>query len=418
VRKSGERFWARVVLTGLHDSQGHLRGFAKVTQDLTERRHLQDLEKATRNTHEFIAMLAHELRNPLAPIRNAVEVMARVPPHDPAHQAMRQTIERQSAQLKRIVDDLLDIARITRGSITLERTRVGLAEVVQRALEMSAPVIDAARHAVSVDLPPEPLVVEGDAARLIQLLGNLLNNAARYTPQRGSIAVKVAAEGGDAVVRVRDTGRGIDPRLASRIFDMFVQGRSPLERVGGGLGVGLALARRIAELHGGTLEAASEGEDRGSEFTLRLPLAQGGPAPAERRAKPPALVAARRILVVDDNVDAAETLELLLGSLGHETAVAHDGVQALKLAVEFRPDLVLLDIGMPGMDGYEVARRLRALRSKAPLRIVAVTGWGQESDRQRSREAGFDLHLVKPVDAASLARALDDENGKNAPTVH
>jgi CheY-like chemotaxis protein len=271
---------------------------------------------------------------------------------------------------------------------------------------------------VSVELPPDPLIVEGDAGRLIQLLGNLLNNAARYTPQRGSIAVKVAAEGGQAVVRVRDTGRGIDPSLAPRIFDMFVQGRPALERIGGGLGVGLALARRIAELHGGTLEAASEGENRGAEFTLRVPLAQGlAHAPAERRAKPPGFVAARRILVVDDNVDAAATLQLLLGSLGHETAVANDGAQALKLAVDFRPDLVFLDIGMPGMDGYEVARRLRALRTNPPFRIVAVTGWGQESDRQRSREAGFDLHLVKPVDAASLARALAD-NGKNGKTVH
>ena len=415
LRKNGERFWARVVVSPVHDGQGHLRGFAKVTQDLTERRHAQDLEKAAKNVNEFIGMLAHELRNPLAPIRNAVHIMARLAPGDPGHEAMRQTIDRQSAHLKRIVDDMLDITRITRGGLRIEHSPVELAEVVRRAVEMSAPGIEAGRHALEIDLPGPALTIDGDAHRLTQLLGNLLNNSARYTPPGGRIRVSGAREGMWAIVSVRDTGRGIEPQVIDRIFDMFVQGRAPLQRVGGGLGIGLALARSIAELHGGTLEAHSEGEDKGSEFVLRLPLlesARAAPAAEQRSAEAAAApLVPRRILVVDDNVDAATTLHLLLRSLGHETCVVHDGVKALKMAVEFRPDVVLLDIGMPGLDGYEVARRLHALKKERRFRIVAVTGWGQESDRARSREAGFDLHLVKPVDARTLQRALEEKNG-------
>ena len=414
VKKSGGRFWARTTLSALHDADGHLRGYAKVTQDLSERRHIQDLEKAAQNVNEFIAMLAHELRNPLAPIRNAVHIMREVAPGDPAQQAMRETIERQSAQLARIVDDMLDIARITRGSLAVEHVRIDLGDVVRHAVETSTPAIESGKHTIEVDLPNEPVTISGDAHRLAQLFSNILNNAARYTPPGGSIALRARAEGGQAVVRVRDTGRGIEAGMLERIFDMFVQGRAPLLRIGGGLGVGLALARRLAELHGGSIEARSEGENRGSEFTVRLPLAAPSPAGEVRRAaeaKTAGPVAPRRVLVVDDNVDAATMLNMLLRSLGHETRVAHDGQQALQVAEQFRPDIVLLDIGMPGLDGYEVARRLRRGSQDRPLRIVAVTGWGQDADRQRSREAGFDLHLVKPVDAGQLAKALADRNG-------
>ena len=413
VRKDGGRFWARVVVSAVYDAQGHLRGFAKVTQDLTERRHAQDLEKAAKNVNEFVAMLAHELRNPLAPIRNAVHIMARLAPGDPGHEAMRQTIDRQSAHLAHIVDDMLDIARITRGGLRIEHVPLELADIVRRAVEMAAPGIQGSRHTLEVDLPSAPLAVDGDAHRLTQLLGNLLNNSARYTPAGGRISVSAAREGSWALVSVRDTGRGIEPQIIERIFDMFVQGRAPLERVGGGLGIGLALARSIAELHGGTLEARSAGPDQGSEFVLRLPLLAGTkPAAAREDAEhASAPLVPRRILVVDDNIDAANTLDVLLRSLGHETCVAHDGLSALKLAAEFRPDVVLLDIGMPGLDGYEVARRLNALKKERRFRIVAVTGWGQESDRERSREAGFDLHLVKPLDAGVLQRALEEKNG-------
>src|SRR4051812_4737672 len=323
VRKDGERFWARVVVSPVYDAQGHLRGFAKVTQDLTARRHVQDLEKAAKNVNEFIAMLAHELRNPLAPIRNAVHIMARLAPGDPSQEAMRRTIDRQSAHLTHIVDDMLDITRITRGGLRIEHAAIDLRDIVQRAVEMSSPGIEAGRHTLDVALPERSLKVDGDAHRLTQLLGNLLNNSARYTPAGGRIWVSAAAEDGWVVVSVRDTGRGIEPQIMERIFDMFVQGRAPLQRVGGGLGIGLALARSIAELHGGTLEAHSEGEGRGSEFVLRLPRLQSAKASAETpqpaAAEPEAAtLVPRRILVVDDNVDAASTLDLLLRSLGHE----------------------------------------------------------------------------------------------------
>jgi PAS domain S-box-containing protein len=420
VRKDGSRFWARVVVTALYDAEGHLRGYAKVTQDLTTRRHLVDLEQAAKNVSDFIAVLAHELRNPLAPIRNALQVMAQTPPTDPSQKSMRDTIERQSAQLARILDDMLDIARITRGSFAIESARVDLSEVVRNAAETSAPSIQAGKHRLEVSLAIEPLIVLGDVHRLAQLVSNVLNNAARYTAAGGVITVTSASDEGYAVLRVKDTGRGIEPELVERIFDMFVQGRPPIQRIGTGLGIGLALARRIAELHGGTLTVASEGTDKGSEFTLRLPLAVSNPRAAGKRRTgdaatptptPPPVVAARRVLVVDDNEDAAMTLSLLLKSLGHETAVAYNGPDALKLAGEFRPDVVLLDIGLPGIDGYEVARRIRTQPHMAKLKIIAVTGWGQESDREKSREAGFDLHLVKPVDLNELAKVVSERNG-------
>jgi PAS domain S-box-containing protein len=411
VRKNGERFWARAVLSALHDDDGHLRGFAKVTQDLSERRQLLDLEMATRNTNEFIATLAHELRNPLAPIRAAVQVMAKAPPGDPAQEAMRATIDRQSAQLTRIVNDMVDISRITRGQVGMVRAPADIGQAARRAVEATAPLMEAARHSLVVTLPPQGVVVDGDLDRLTQVLTNLLNNAARYTPEGGRISLTAGMEGADAVVRVRDNGRGIEPQMIERIFDMFVQVRAP--RRGGGLGIGLALARKIAELHGGSLEARSDGPGKGSEFTVRLPLAEPQERSAEeavvnRQAVSPAT---RRVLVVDDNEDAAATLDLLLKALGHETRVVHDGQAALKTVGEFRPDVVLLDIGMPGLDGYEVARRLRAQKKQRPLRIVAVTGWGQEADRQKSREAGFDLHLVKPVEPVDLARVFDEKGG-------
>jgi PAS domain S-box-containing protein len=419
VRKDGRRFWARVVVSALHDAEGRLRGFAKVTQDLTDRRHIQELEKAARHVNEFIATLAHELRNPLAPIRGAVDLMGKLAPNDPAQKALRETIERQSAQLARIVDDMIDVARITRGSFSIERAPLDLAEAVRRALETAAPLVEAGRHRLDVELPAEPLALEGDLHRLTQLLANVIINAARYTPSGGDIEVRARREAGAAVVQVRDTGRGIEAAMLERIFDMFVHGRPVLERVGEGLGVGLALARRIAEAHGGSLTAQSEGTGQGALFTLRLPLAESlsepaAPEAAQPQPAPPA--ASKRVLVVDDNVDAATTLQLLLRSLGHETRAAHDGSEALRVAGEFAPDVVLLDIGLPELDGYEVARRLRALNPQRRLRIVAITGWGQEADRARSQEAGVDVHLVKPVDPNALTSVL--AAGNNGHTLH
>ena len=413
VRKNGEHYWARAVVSALHDGAGHLRGFAKVTQDLTDRRHLQDLERATKNVNEFIATLAHELRNPLAPIRAAVQVMARAPADDPAQATLRQTIERQSAQLARIVNDMVDISRITRGAIAIEHAMVDLADVAQRAVEAAGPAINGAKHTLDVQLSSQPVRVEGDVQRLAQLATNLLNNAARYTPQGGRILLETKIEGAQAVLRVRDNGRGIEPEMLERIFDMFVRGRAPLERLSSGLGIGLALSRKIAELHGGSLDAHSAGPGKGAEFTLRLPLAGAAHTSRSETHAEEASPTARgqRILVVDDNVDAARTLELLLKSLGHQPRAAYSGMEALRIAEDFGPHIVLLDIGMPGLDGYEVARRLRAMAKGNSLRIIAITGWGQETDREKSREAGFDLHLVKPVDPNDLVRVLDERGG-------
>jgi PAS domain S-box-containing protein len=420
IRKNGEKFWARTVLNALHDGDGRLLGFAKVTQDLSQRQHARELERAAQQLNEFIAMLAHELRNPLAPICNAAQLMSRIPPTDPAQETMRRTIARQSAHLVRIVDDMLDIARITRGSFSIVRETLALADIIDHAVEAARPAIEQAGHTLEVELPPAPIHVDGDIDRLAQVVGNLLGNAVRYTPPGGKIAVKAWREGGHAVICVRDNGRGIATGDLDGIFGMFVRGKEPIHRGGGGLGIGLALARRIVELHGGTIEARSEGEGRGSEFVVRIPI---GPQAAPERsgtgeaARPVSKSAGRRILIVDDNVDAANVLQELLQASGHEVRVVHDGPQAIEAENEFRPDIVLLDIGLPGINGYEVARRLRTRKGRS-MRIIAVTGWGQEPDKARSREAGFDLHLVKPVDEAVLLEVLEADGHGNGTTIH
>ncbi len=357
VKKDGSRFWARVVVNALYDSAGRLQGFAKITQDLTERRHLHDLETATRNLSEFLAILAHELRNPLAPIRTAVQVMQKSPDEAPTQTAMRAMIDRQSAHLERLLDDMLDVARMTRGRLEIEHELVALDDVIRLALETSQPAIEAARHRLRVDSDTRSLIVRGDRDRLAQLLANLLNNAARYTPAGGDITIRLAAEDGHAQVTVRDTGRGIEAGQIDHVFEMFVQGSKTGRRAGEGLGIGLALARRIAELHGGTLTVASAGDGQGSAFTLKVPLAQPPqPASAADAPQPVPASVARGVLMVDHNVAAAVSLRLLLTSLGHEAAAVHDGRQALAAAAGFHPDIVLLDIGLPDIDGYEVAR--------------------------------------------------------------
>jgi PAS domain S-box-containing protein len=414
VRSNGDQFWARAVITGLYDQDRRLRGFAKVTQDLTQQRHVQALEAAAKNVNEFIAVLAHELRNPLAPIQTAVQVIESTPPGHPERERMHAIINRQAAQLSRIVDDMLEISRVTRGELVLQRAPLDLSDVAREVTESIASSVAPGRHHLEMDLAKERLNVVGDAHRLAQLITNLLNNAIKYTPSGGRITVTTGNEDGWAVLRVRDTGRGIDPQWTERIFDMFVQGRPAIERVGGGLGIGLALSRKIAELHSGSLTAASEGQDKGSEFSFRMPLAASEQrsipkfSPGANTDRP--ISGGRRVLIVDDNVDAAATLEILLRSLQYETCVAHTGPEALDRLPEFRPDVVLLDIGLPGMDGYEVARRMAAVRKNHSFRIVAVTGWGQETDRHKSAEAGVDLHLVKPIDATDLAKALEPRN--------
>ena len=417
VRKDGTRFWARVVVTPVHGQDGELRGFAKVTQDLTQRRHAEALEETARQINDFIAVLAHELRNPLAPIRNAAAIMKVIKPGHAEFEAVRLTIDRQSSQLARIVDDLLDISRVTHGTLTLQRERLDVREVVARAVEAARPGIEAARHDLELHLPKGAHFVDGDAVRLAQALTNILNNAARYTAPGGRITVAVRREGeGETTtlaISVKDTGQGIEPQWLGSIFSMFVQGRSSIDRQQTGLGVGLALARSIVELHHGTIEALSEGAGKGSEFILRLPEL-GGAALAEKpeaskEAERPGNL--KRILVVDDNTDAASMLSELLRAHGHEVVTVNGGIEALEEAESFRPDVVMLDLGMPGMNGFELARRLRERKRKPEPLIVAVTGWGKPEDKVRSREAGIDLHLVKPVEGEHLDRMFDQISG-------
>jgi PAS domain S-box-containing protein len=415
LKKDGQRFWARAVVSALYGPDGHLRGFAEVTQDLSERRHTQALERAAKNVDEFIAVLAHELRNPLAPIETAMQVIASTAPTEPKREEMLQIIARQTTQLRRVVNEMLDVSRITAGELSVSRSRVELSDIARHGLETATPAIEAAKHRVELDFAATPLYVDGDAYRLAQLAANLLNNAARYTPAGGVIRISTRAEAGCAVLKVRDSGRGIAPQWIERIFDMFVHDRAGVDLSSGGLGVGLALSRRIAELHGGSLVASSAGEHKGSEFMLRIPLCASDTPTEEadmttESAASPGVTGPRRILIVDDNVDAAISLQILLNSLGHETAVAHGGMEALATARNFKPDVVLLDIGLPDIDGYDVARRLRSQKAHAHVRIVAVTGWGGDA-KQKALEAGFDLHLVKPIDSAALAQALEQRNG-------
>ncbi|MDX2171259.1 MAG: ATP-binding protein [Deltaproteobacteria bacterium] len=383
--------------------------YARQAADILERaRFLETLAEADRRKTEFLATLAHELRNPLAPIANASQILQRAGDDAALAESSRAVIDRQVQQLVRLVDDLLDLSRITTGKLELRPRHCELAAIVATAVETSRPIIEAAGHRLTVELPAEPIALYGDDTRLAQVLLNLLNNAAKYTAQGGDIRIGAERQGEQVVIRVRDSGAGIEPHMLSRIFDLFAQVADSLGSAQGGLGIGLTLARRLVEMHGGRIEASSEGSNRGSEFTVYLPL--GAPTAAQEATAAPAAAApnpaARRILVVDDNQDAAESMSLLLSLLGNEVRTAYDGVQALHEADAFRPDLVLLDIGLPGLNGYEVAERLRSDPLLGRATLVALTGWAQDDDRRRSREAGFDHHLVKPTELADLQRIL------------
>jgi len=406
VRKDGSVFWANVVITPLYGVDKQLRGFAKITRDLTERKRIEMLEEADLRRNEFLAMLSHELRNPLAPIRNALSVMRMSGVNESALSRARTVLDRQVAHLTRLVDDLLDVSRIAIGKITLQREPLEIAQIVTSAVESSQPLIDSREHALEVLLPDEPLRIEGDLPRLSQVVLNLLNNAAKFTPKGGHIRLTVERDGEMAAIRVHDTGIGISADLLPNVFDLFTQGDRSLDRTEGGLGIGLTLAQRLVKLHGGSVEVLSEGSGLGSEFVVRLPLLAvpaSAPQPRQAESRP---ASSRRVLVVDDNQDATETLELLLQLWGHEVQSALNGPEALALAVEFRPEIILLDIGLPGMSGYEVARQLRQLPGFRDVFIVAVTGYGQESDRLNSQEAGFGHHLVKPVQPEVLQELI------------
>jgi len=406
LRKDGSEVPVEIGLSPLTTTDGQFV-LAAVT-DISDRKQAASaLREADRRKDEFLAMLAHELRNPLGAITNAAHLLKQLGPPEGNLRWARDVIDRQAAHLARIVDDLLDVSRISRGQIVLRREPVPLAAAVALALETVRPLIDARRQRFSSNVPPGPIWVDGDTTRLAQVIGNLLGNAARYTPEGGAVWLSIAREGEEAVVRVRDTGIGIAKDMLPRVFDLFVQGERPPDHAPGGLGLGLTLARRLTEIHGGKLDAASAGLGQGSEFIVRLPILQGEP-PIEMKTRPVLVyeAARRRILVVDDNADSAAALALALGAIGHEVRLAGDGPSALDVAAEFEPEVVLLDIGLPGMDGYEVARRLRARKESAGVVLVALTGYGQEEDRRRAQDAGFDHHLVKPIPPEAILAVL------------
>ncbi len=379
---------------------------------------LCDLRRADRRKDEFLAILAHELRNPLAPIRNAVAVLRMAGADEEKQQWSREVIDRQVAQMGRLLDDLLDASRITRGKLVLRKERITLGQVVASAIETSRPLIDEQGHALSVTLPPQPVELEADLSRLAQVLSNLLINAAKYTERGGHIwltaevPTKEDGQPPDAVaIAVRDDGIGIAPDHLPRLFDMFSQADSALDRAQGGLGIGLSLVRGLVELHGGTVEAKSDGPGRGSEFIVRLPLpATLVDAGATTADKDGGAAAGRtcRVLVADDNEDSANTMAMILRLLGHEVKTAYEGRHAVELAGEFRPHAVLLDLGMPKFNGYDTCRSIRQQPWGREMVLIAMTGWGQQEDRRRTQEAGFDHHLVKPIDIAALAKLLSE----------
>ncbi len=424
-RHSGDYRWHICRVVPIRGAAGELEGWIGTATDIHDVKEAERvLREADRRKDEFLATLAHELRNPLAPIRNAVQIL-RMQGEEANGDALfaRDIIDRQVQQLARLVDDLLDVSRITRGTIELRKERADVAAIVEQALETSRPLLDAASHNLSVALPSEPLWVMADVTRLAQVLANLLNNAAKYTRPGGHIHLAVECDGDDAVIRVHDDGIGIPPQMLSRIFEMFAQVDTSLERAQGGLGLGLTIAQRLVDMHGGTITAASDGPGTGSELIVRLPRlprlqeprANAAADSGGRQTGEPQARAELKVLVVDDNNDSADSLAIWLELAGHQVRTAYDGPQALAAAEEFLPRVILLDIGMPGMSGYDVARRLRAQPATRDVLLLAMTGWGQDEDRRKSREAGFDEHLVKPVDPQLLKDLLARHGGRQDP---
>jgi len=414
--RTGDAIWMAYKVIVLADESGKPNGFATVSQNVTERREMLDevralatnLSEADRRKNEFLATLAHELRNPLAPISNAVQVLRRRGAGDvDAVESSSELLERQVAQMSRLVDDLIDMSRITSGRIELRKERIDLSTVVTHAVETTRPQFRSMNQELRIAIPEEPVMLYADPARLTQVLGNLLNNACKFSNRGGKVWLTVAPENGDVDIRVRDNGIGMTQDEIPRVFDMFTQLDTSLERSRDGLGIGLTLVRTLVELHGGSITVHSEGRGRGSEFVVRLPrVAKGETMPATNHDAPAPVVPRRRILIVDDNEDGATSLSMLLNLVGHQTFTANDGHEALSAFERIRPDVALLDIGLPGINGFEVARRIRELPFGREAVLIAVTGWGQEDDRSRSRAAGFDAHLVKPVNHEELTKLL------------
>jgi CheY-like chemotaxis protein/nitrogen-specific signal transduction histidine kinase len=396
----------------LLDENKQARSFARVTHDLTEseavqtqRKRADGLAEANRSKEEFMALLSHELRSPLSPIINAVNILRQMRTTDPIIEQAGNIIDRQVGAMVRLVDDLLDISRITKGKLRLTKEETELRVVVNHAAETARPFMDARRHDFSISLPTEPIWVEADPARMEQVVVNLLNNAAKYTDTGGLIRMTVNREGDEAVIRVRDNGAGIAPELLPHVFELFTQVDGSLGRSYGGLGIGLALARNLVEMHEGRLQASSGGLGKGCEFTIKLPVLLDHAVHVAKTDLSPAELVGRslRVLVVEDNVDAADSLSLLLRLHGHEVQLARTGPTALEMAAAARPDVVLLDIGLPGMDGYQVAKLLRERPEFEKVTMCALTGYTpSEADRQRQQETGFDHYYVKPVDLSHL----------------
>ncbi len=412
VRKDGTRFWCQSVMTPLLDEQKQAHSFARVMHDLTEseatqaqRMRADGLADANRNQEEFMALLSHELRSPLSPIINALNILRQVRTNNPIIENAGNIIDRQVGQMVRLVDDLLDITRITKGKLRLTQEKIELRVIANRAAETARPFIEACKHEFSLALPTKPLWVEADPARMEQVLVNLLNNAAKYTDPGGLIRMTVSQEGDEAVIRVRDNGVGIASELLPHIFELFTQVDGSLGRSYGGLGIGLALARNLVEMQGGRIQAQSGGLGKGSEFTVKLPLVSAPAGQESTVILEPGSSPGRslQVLLVEDNVDAADSLSMLLRLYGHDVQVARTGPSALEMASARRPEVVLLDIGLPGMDGYQVAKRLREQPEFKTVMICALTGYSpSEADQQRQQETGFNHYFVKPLSLEQL----------------
>jgi PAS domain S-box-containing protein len=406
--------WHPILARGapVRNESGEITAWAGINLDISRLKHVEDeLRVADRRKDEFLATLAHELRNPLAPICNSLQIL-KLPGVDAAEaEQLREMIERQVQHLVRLVDDLLDVSRVMRGKIDLRKESAELEAIVTRAVETAQPLIEVQKHGLEIDLPAEPLTLDADPVRLAQVVSNLLTNAAKYTEANGRIWLTAERANGKAVLKVRDTGIGIAPDMLPHVFDLFVQADHASTKAQGGLGIGLTLVKNLVEMHGGTVEAHSDGLGKGCEFIVRLPLMGRERQPLNDKGnvelkQGPAHSSGHRLLVVDDNKDAAVSLAMLLKLQGHEVRVAHSGSSALQMAKDYAPDLVFLDIGMPGMDGYEVARRMRQMPSLEKVVLAALTGWGQEEDRRRTAEAGFNHHLVKPPELKVLVGVL------------
>jgi PAS domain S-box-containing protein len=420
---TGDARWMAYKVVTLTDAAGQPVALATVSQDVTRRKQMEDdlrrlaadLSEADRRKNEFLALLAHELRNPLAPISNAVRALRTGLSDGAALQSASEMLERQVGHMARLVDDLLDMNRITRGKIELRTEHIELTPVINQAVEATRALYQSMDHELTVTVPPQPIYLDADPTRMAQVMGNLLNNACKFTERGGHIHLSVEQEGESVAIRVRDSGIGIVAEQLPHVFDMFMQVDTSLERSRGGLGIGLMLVKNLVEMHHGTVEAHSDGLGRGSEFIVRLPMLVADAQPqAMAPVSKPTSTLRRRILIVDDNRDGATSLALLLTVNGHETDTAHDGLEAIEVAERFRPDTVLLDIGLPKLNGYEVCRRIREQPWAKDVLLVAVTGWGQEEDRYRSKEAGFNTHIVKPVDTDALVKILDSTPNRAA----